>query len=61
MTAQDWRENGACSERETRGLITGVIIEVVEIAFNARNITNLSEVVHTNTMQSLRQSSVAPN
>jgi len=50
-----------CSEREKRGLITGVIIEVVEIAFNARNITKLPELVHTNAMKFLRHNSVALN
>ncbi len=59
-SSQDWREHGGWSERKTRGLITGVIIELVEIAFSAMSITNLSEVVHTNTMQSLRWSSPAP-
>jgi len=44
-SSQDWREHRSWSERKTRCLITGVIIESVEIAFSARSITNLSEIM----------------
>ena len=33
-SSQDWREHGSWSERKTRCLITGVIIELLEIAFS---------------------------